>query len=53
MGGLAFDFVETFLSNLRKKEKDYIKEIYVIFSNINYFFETLKVIYGELYKREA
>ena len=51
--GLAFNFVKTFLSDFGKKEKDYIKEINVIFSNVSYFFKTLKVIYGELYEKEV
>ena len=51
--GLAFEFIETFLLNYRKEEKLRIKETKVIFRNINYFFETLKVIYREPYKKEA
>ena len=45
--------METFLSDFRKEESLYIKEIKAIFRDINYFFETLKVIYRELYKKEA
>ena len=33
----------------RKEERLYIKETKIIFGNINYFFETLKVIYTILY----
>ena len=51
--GSAFEFIETFLLDYRKEEKLYIKETNIIFGNIKYFFETLKVIYGELYKKEA
>ena len=51
--GSVFEFVETFLLDYRKEEKLYIKETNAIFGNIKYFFETLKVIYKELYKKEA
>ena len=51
--GSVFKFVEIFLLNYRKKEKLYIKETNIIFGNIKYFFEILKVIYRELYKKEA
>ena len=51
--GLAFEFVETFLLDYGKEEKLYIKETREIFGNINYFFNILKVIYRELYKKEA
>ena len=51
--GLAFEFIKTFLLDYRKEEKLRIKETNAIFRNIKYFFEILKVIYGELYKREA
>ena len=30
-----------------------MKETNVMFGNIKYFFEILKVIYGELYEKEA
>ena len=48
-----FKFVKTFLLDYGKEEKLYIKETNIIFGNIEYFFETLKVIYGEPYKKEA
>ena len=48
-----FEFIEIFLLNYRKEEKLYIKETNEIFGNVNYFFNILKVIYGELYKKEA
>ena len=48
-----FEFVETFLLNYGKEEKLYIKETNIIFRNIKYFFETLKVIYREPHKKEA
>ena len=48
-----FEFVETFLSDYRKEERLRIKETKAIFGDINYFFETLKVIYREPYKKEA
>ena len=51
--GSAFKFVETFLLDYRKEEKLRIKETREIFGNIDYFFNILKVIYGELYKKEA
>ena len=51
--GLVFEFVEIFLLNYRKEEKLYIKETNIIFGNVEYFFEILKVIYRELYKKEA
>ena len=51
--GLVFKFIKIFLLNYRKEEKLYIKETNIIFGNVKYFFETLKVIYGELYKKEA
>ena len=51
--GLVFEFVETFLLDYRKEEKLYIKETNIIFRNIKYFFEILKVIYGEPYEKEA
>ena len=50
---MAFEFVEIFLLDYRKEEKLYIKETNIIFGNIKYFFEILKVIYGELYGKEA
>ena len=51
--GLVFKFVKTFLLNYRRKEKLRIKETNVIFGNVKYFFEILKVIYREPYKKEA
>ena len=51
--GPAFDFVEPFLLNFGKEESLRIKETKAMFGDINYFFETLKVIYGEPYKKEA
>ena len=51
--GLAFKFVEIFLLDYRKEEKLRIKETNIIFGNIKYFFEILKVIYREPYKKEA
>ena len=51
--GLVFEFVETFLLDYGKEEKLYIKETNIIFGNIKYFFEILKVIYRELYEKEA
>ena len=51
--GSAFEFVEIFLLDYRKEEKLYIKETNEIFRNINYFFNILKVIYREPYKKEA
>ena len=51
--GLVFEFIKTFLLNYRKEEKLYIKETNIIFGNIKYFFEILKVIYREIYKKEA
>ena len=51
--GLVFEFIETFLSDYGKEEKLRIKETNEIFRNVNYFFNILKVIYGELYKKEA
>ena len=51
--GLVFKFVKIFLLNYRKEEKLCIKETNVIFKNIKYFFEILKVIYREPYKKEA
>ena len=51
--GLVFEFVETFLLDYGKEEKLYIKETNIIFGNIKYFFEILKVIYSKLYKKEA
>ena len=50
---LVFEFVKTFLSDYRKEEKLYIKETNIIFRNIKYFFETLKVIYGKPYEKEV
>ena len=49
----VFKFVKTFLSDYGKEEKLRIKETNIIFGNIKYFFEILKVIYGELYEKEA
>ena len=49
----AFKFVEIFLLNYRKEEKLRIRETNIIFGNIKYFFEILKVIYSKLYKKEA
>ena len=51
--GLAFEFVEIFLSDYGKEEKLHIKETNEMFGNINYFFNILKVIYRELYEKEA
>ena len=51
--GLAFEFMEIFLLDYRKEEKLRIKETNEIFRNVNYFFNILKVIYGELYEKEA
>ena len=51
--GSAFKFIEIFLLDYGKEEKLRIKETNEIFGNVNYFFNTLKVIYGELYKKEA
>ena len=45
--------METFLADYKKEEKLYIKETKVIFGDIDYFFEILKVIYGEPYEKEA
>ena len=45
--------METFLLDYGKEEKLYIKETRVIFGDINYFFEILKVIYKEPYEKEA
>ena len=50
---MVFELVETFLSDYRKEEKLYIKETNIIFRNIKYFFETLKVIYGKPYEKEV
>ena len=51
--GLVFEFIEIFLLDYRKEEKLRIKETNIIFRNIEYFFEILKVIYREPYKKEA
>ena len=51
--GLVFKFVKIFLLNYRKEEKLRIKETNIIFGNIKYFFEILKVIYSKLYEKEA
>ena len=51
--GLAFKFVEIFLLDYGKEEKLCIKETNEIFRNVNYFFNILKVIYRELYEKEA
>ena len=45
--------METFLLDYGKEEKLRIKETNIIFGNIKYFFETLKVIYREPYEKEA
>ena len=51
--GSVFEFIKTFLSDYGKEEKLYIKETNIMFGNIKYFFETLKVIYREPHKKEA
>ena len=48
-----FEFIEIFLLDYGKEEKLRIKETNEIFRNVNYFFNTLKVIYRELYEKEA
>ena len=48
-----FEFIETFLLNYRKEKKLRIRETKAIFGDINYFFNILKVIYGEPYEKEA
>ena len=51
--GSVLEFIKIFLSDYKKEEKLYIKKTNIIFGNVKYFFEILKVIYRKLYKKEA